>query len=141
MYVRIAETHRLASATSLVFDPSGAINFSIDNHGRARVDGFVNQPLGADLAVRGSYFVSQGSGGPYKNLVTGKDHGKPNQLAGRLQLGGQRVRDRGARQQEFVVFAQVYEFGQLGRDGPGSDPGIGGEDHRHFRQILAGQTT
>ena len=68
------------------FETNGAMNLSADNHGRVRVDGFVNAALSDEIAVRASYLVAQGSGGPYRNLLTGKDHGAPNQMVGRLQL-------------------------------------------------------
>lgn len=63
----------------------GAFNMQIDNYGRARVDGFFNVQASPELAFRGSYFISQGSGGPYRNLYTGQRFGKPNQYAGRIQ--------------------------------------------------------
>ncbi|AZI37206.1 TonB-dependent receptor [Caenibius tardaugens NBRC 16725] len=67
------------------FTNEGAINAQIDNYGRARVDGFVNIKLSSELALRGSYYIAQGSGGPYRNLYTGKRFGGPNQFAGRIQ--------------------------------------------------------
>lgn len=69
-----------------VLENGGAFNLSGDNHGRFRMDGSANLALADSLAARFSYFVAQGSGGPYRNDFTGKDYGAPNQLAGRLQL-------------------------------------------------------
>ncbi|WP_232476070.1 TonB-dependent receptor [Flavisphingomonas formosensis] len=68
------------------FTHEAAMNMQIDNYGRARVEGYANTTLSPDLAIRGSYFVAQGTGGPYHNLLTGERFGAPNQIAGRLQV-------------------------------------------------------
>jgi iron complex outermembrane receptor protein len=67
-------------------ETSGAFNLSGDQYGRVRLDGAFNTALTDQLAARFSYFVAQGSGGPYRNLFDGKDYGAPNQMAGRFQL-------------------------------------------------------
>lgn len=68
------------------FSNEGGFNISGDNHGRFRGDGFVNAALSENVAARFSYFVAQGTGGPYFNLTTGKHYGAPNQLAARAQI-------------------------------------------------------
>lgn len=67
------------------YENGGAFSLNVDNHARARVEGFANLVATPDLALRASYYVAQGNGGPYHNLFTGKDFGRPNQIAGRLQ--------------------------------------------------------
>lgn len=69
-----------------VLENGGGFNLSGDNHGRFKMDGHANLVLADNLAARFSYFVAQGSGGPYHNDYTGKDYGAPNQYAGRLQI-------------------------------------------------------
>ncbi|MDB5702277.1 MAG: TonB-dependent receptor [Sphingomonadales bacterium] len=66
-------------------EDSGAFNLNGDNFARFHVDGYVNKKLTDELAVRASYYIAQGNGGPYHNLFTGTDYGAPNQLAGRVQ--------------------------------------------------------
>lgn len=68
------------------FNTSGGVGFSLDNHGRATADGFVNASLSDDVALRLSTYVAQGFGGPYEDTFNGGDYGNPDQLAGRLQL-------------------------------------------------------
>ena len=68
-----------------VFYNEGEFAVQADNHGRARVEGVANIVASPELALRASYYIAQGAGGPWRNLYTGKDFGAPNQLAGRLQ--------------------------------------------------------
>ena len=113
------------------FDTSGAMNFNFDNHGRGRIDGFFNHALSEDVAVRGSFLVAQGSGGPYHNLLTGKDHGAPNQLVGRLQLKWQGV--------NTSLRLLGYAFRDKSELTPYKSPGIFNPDGSLCPQVFTGE--
>lgn len=113
------------------FETSGGMNFNADNHGRARVDGFVNAALSDEVAVRASYLVAQGSGGPYRNLLTGADYGAPNQMVGRLQLKWQ-----GA---NTSVRLMGYAFRDKSELTPYKSPGIFNPDGSLCPQVFTGE--
>ncbi|WP_037506154.1 TonB-dependent receptor [Rhizorhabdus wittichii] len=112
------------------FTPSGGFNASVDNYGRVRADGFFNQPLSDTVAARASYYVAQGWGGPYRNLLTGKDFGKPNQLAGRLQLkwAGEGTTAR----------LMVYGFKDKSQLTPYKSPGLFNPDGSYCAAVFTG---
>ncbi|WP_239018210.1 TonB-dependent receptor [Sphingomonas flavalba] len=113
------------------FDSSGGMNLSIDNHGRGRIDGFVNTMLGEQAAVRGSYFVSQGHGGPYRNLLTDSRWGSPNQLAGRLQLKWQG--------EGTTIRLMGYGFRDKSELAPYKSPGLFNPDGTLCPQVFTGE--
>lgn len=113
------------------FDTSGAMNLNVDNYGRARIDGFFNHAIGESVALRGSYLVAQGSGGPYRNLLTGKDHGAPNQMVGRLQMKWQ-----GA---DTSVRLMGYAFRDKSELTPYKSPGIFNPDGTICPQVFTGE--
>jgi len=112
------------------FDSSGGFNGSLDNYGRVRSDGFLNQQLSDTVAARASYYISQGWGGPYNNLLTGKDHGKPNQIAGRLQLKwtGETTTAR----------LMVYGFQDKSQLTPYKSPGLFNADGSYCSAVFTG---
>ncbi|MES2495730.1 MAG: TonB-dependent receptor [Pseudomonadota bacterium] len=112
------------------FDSSGGFNGSLDNYGRVRSDGFLNQQLSDTVAARASYYISQGWGGPYNNLLTGKDHGKPNQIAGRLQLKwtGETTTAR----------LMVYGFQDKSQLTPYKSPGLFNPDGSYCSAVFTG---
>ena len=112
-------------------EKSGAMNLSGDNHGRFRLDGFFNLSLGDEVAARASYFVSQGEGGPYRNLLTGKDHGRPNQLAGRFQ-----IKWSGA---STTVRLLAYGFRDKSELTPYKSPGLFNADGSLCAAVLTGE--
>jgi iron complex outermembrane recepter protein len=112
------------------FEQSGAMNLSFDNYGRGRIDGFVNGALSDSVALRGSYFVAQGTGGPYRNLLTGHDHGAPNQMVGRLQL-----KYKG---ENTTVRLMGYAFRDKSELTPYKSPGIFNADGSLCSAVLTG---
>jgi iron complex outermembrane receptor protein len=112
------------------FDSSGGFNAQIDNYGRVRSDGFLNQQLSENVAARASYFISQGWGGPYNNLLTGKDHGKPNQIAGRLQLKW--------KGETTTARLMVYGFQDKSQLTPYKSPGLFNPDGSYCAQVFTG---
>ncbi len=113
------------------FETSGRMNFSADNYSRARIDGFFNHALSDDIALRGSYLVAQGKGGPYRNLLTGADHGAPNQLVGRLQMKWQ-----GA---DTSLRLMGYAFRDKSELTPYKSPGIFNADGTICSQVFSGE--
>ena len=63
-----------------------ALEFGADEHERYSLQGMVSGPLGERLSGRLSFLSEFGSGGPQKNLYTGKEHGEPDLLDFRGQL-------------------------------------------------------
>lgn len=113
------------------FETSGGMNFNIDNYSRARVDGFFNQALSDTIALRGSFLVAQGSSGPYRNLLSGRDHGAPNQMVGRLQLKWQ-----GAATSLRLL---GYAFRDKSELTPYKSPGIFNPDGTLCPQVFTGE--
>ncbi len=113
------------------FDTAAAMNFNFDNHGRGRIDGFVNGALSDSVAVRASYLVAQGSGGPYRNLLTGDDHGEPNQIVGRLQLKWQGP--------STTLRLMGYAFRDKSELTPYKSPGIFNPDGTLCPQVFTGE--
>ncbi len=60
--------------------------FGADSHERYGVEGMINDALTPDLYGRISFLGEFGSGGPQKNLYSGREHGKPNLFDVRAQL-------------------------------------------------------
>lgn len=114
-----------------LFDAAGGMNFSIDNYGRAHIDGFVNQPVSQDIAVRASYYVAQGQGGPYRNLLTDDDWGRPNQIAGRLQ-----IKWRGP---TTTIRLLAYGFRDKSELQPYKSPGLFNPDGTLCPQVFTGE--
>ena len=113
------------------FETSGGMNFNIDNYSRARMDGFFNQTLSDTIALRGSFLVAQGSSGPYRNLLSGRDHGAPNQMVGRLQLKWQ-----GAATSLRLL---GYAFRDKSELTPYKSPGIFNPDGTLCPQVFTGE--
>lgn len=113
------------------FGTAAAMNFNFDNHGRGRIDGFVNGALSDSVAVRASYLVAQGSGGPYRNLLTGDDHGEPNQIVGRLQLKWQGP--------STTLRLMGYAFRDKSELTPYKSPGIFNPDGTLCPQVFTGE--
>jgi iron complex outermembrane receptor protein len=113
------------------FGTAAAMNFNFDNHGRGRIDGFVNGALSDSVAVRASYLVAQGSGGPYRNLLTGDDHGEPNQIVGRLQLKWQGP--------STSLRLMGYAFRDKSELTPYKSPGIFNPDGTLCPQVFTGE--
>lgn len=113
------------------FRTAAAMNFNFDNHGRGRIDGFVNGALSDSVAVRASYLVAQGSGGPYRNLLTGDDHGEPNQIVGRLQLKWQGP--------STSLRLMGYAFRDKSELTPYKSPGIFNPDGTLCPQVFTGE--
>lgn len=109
---------------------SGGMNLSGDNFARFHVDGFLNTGITDDLAARFSYYVAQGSGGPYHNLYTGSRYGAPDQLAGRFQLKWHR--------NGTTVRMSAYAFRDRSEVTPYKSPGIFNADGSYCAPLLTG---
>jgi len=113
------------------FDTSGAMHFNFDNYGRGRIDGVFNHALSEEVAIRGSFLVAQGTGGPYRNLLTGQDHGAPNQMVGRLQFKWQGP--------DTSLRLMGYAFRDKSELTPYKSPGIFNADGTLCPQVFTGE--
>ena len=62
------------------------VELGMDEHERYSVQGMINGPLSDGLSGRLAFLAEFGSGGPQKNLYTGKEHGEPDLIDVRGQL-------------------------------------------------------
>jgi len=100
-----------------------ALELGADEHERYSLQGMVSGPLSERLSGRLSFLSEFGSGGPQKNLYSGKEHGEPDLLdfRGQLRWTGDRLTVRvlvngGTDQGEKVAWKGpgIFNFGAPG---------------------------
>lgn len=86
-----------------------------DNFERYTLEGVINGPLTDALSGRVSVYRGLGSGGPQKNLFTGKEYGEPDIL----QVRGQLLWEAGGTSVRVLGYGGTDQSETLGYKGPG----------------------